>query len=77
MPKRLQVLLAEEEYQEIQAAARLQRITVAEWVRQALRKAMTTHPSTMETKLRAIADASQHHFPTTNIQTMLRESAPC
>ena len=76
MKKRLQLLLDETEYREIQHLARLQRITLADWVRQALRKARSTHPSSMETKLRAISDASQHHFPTTDIQTMLRESTP-
>ena len=76
MKKRLQLLLDDAEYREIQHLARRQRVTIAEWIRQALRKAIATHPSTMETKLRAIADASQHHFPTTDIHTMLHESAP-
>ena len=76
MRKRLQVLINDAEYRESQALARSQRVTVAEWVRQALRMARTAHPSTMKTKLRAISDASQHHFPTTDIQTILRESAP-
>ena len=58
MAKRLQVLLDEEEYSEIQAVARRQRMTLAEWVRQALRKAKADDPATVETKLRAIADIS-------------------
>ena len=73
MAKRLQVLLDEEEYVEIQAVARRQRMTVAEWVRQALRKSRGDHPGTMEAKLRAIADASRHDFPTADIEVMLRE----
>ena len=73
MVKRLQVLLDEEEYSEIQAVARRQRMTLAEWVRQALRKARDDHPATMEAKLRAIADASRHEFPTADIEIMLRE----
>ena len=76
MHKRLQVLLDEEEYREIQGVARRHRVTIAEWVRQALRKAKKDDPSTVEGKLRAIADASRHHFPTTDIQAMLRESEP-
>ena len=76
MRKRLQILLDDTEYREIQALPRRQRVTVAELVRQALREARSAHPSTMETKLRAISDASQHHFPTTDTQTMLRETAP-
>ena len=75
MSKRLQVLLDEEEYLEIQiqGVARRQRVTVAEWVRQALRKARGDHPGTVEAKLRAIADASRHQFPTADIEVMLRE----
>ena len=76
MPKRLQVLLDEEEYLEIQRVARRQRVTVAEWVRQALRTARADHPGTAEAKLRAIADAARHQFPTADIDTMLRESGP-
>ena len=73
MSKRLQVLLDEEEYLEIQGVARRQRVTVAEWVRQALRKARGDHPGTVEAKLRAIADASRHQFPTAEIDVMLQE----
>ena len=73
MSKRLQVLLDEEEFLEIQAVARGQRLTVAEWVRQALRKARKAGYGTADAKLRAIAEASRHEFPTTNIDSMLRE----
>ena len=73
MSKRLQVLLDEEEYKEIQGVARRQRVTLAEWVRQALRQARSDHPGAAEAKLRAIADASCHEFPTADIEVMLRE----
>ena len=73
MSKRLQVLLNEEEYTEFQAVARRQRMTLAEWVRQALRQARSDYPGTMETKLRVIADASRYEFPTADIEVMLRE----
>ena len=73
MSKRLQVLLDEVEYLEIQGVARRQRVTVAEWVRQALRKARIDHPGTVEAKLRAIADASRSRFSTADIEVMLRE----
>ena len=46
---------------------------MAEWVRQALRKARIEYLWTIEAKLRAIADASRHEFPTADIQVMLRE----
>ena len=73
MTKRLQVLLDEEEYREIQAFARRQRTTMSEWVRQTLRKARIDPSGTINAKLRALADASRHEFPTADIQDMLRE----
>ena len=73
MSKRLQVLLDEEEYKEIQGVARRQRVTLAEWVRQALRQARSDHPGTVEAKLRVIADVSRHDFPTADIEVMLQE----
>ena len=75
MTKRLQVLIVEDEYLEIREAARRRRMTVSEWVRRALRKAMDDQPGTAEAKLRAIADASRHSFPTADIETMLGETA--
>ena len=73
MSKRLQVLLDEEEYKEIQGVARRQRMTLAEWVRQALHQARSDHPDTLEAKLRVIADASRHRFPPADIDVMLRQ----
>ncbi|MCY4113322.1 MAG: ribbon-helix-helix protein, CopG family [Chloroflexi bacterium] len=73
MSKRLQVLLDEEEYREIQRVARRQRVTVAEWVRQALRQARSDDAGTIDAKLRAIAKASRHSFPTADIEDMLEE----
>ena len=73
MRKRLEVLLDEEEYKEIQRVARRQRLTLAEWVRQALRQATRGHHGTMEAKLRVIADASRHEFPTADMEVMLKE----
>ena len=73
MSKRLQVLFGEEEYREIQGFAQSQKMTVAEWVRQALRKARNEHAGSVDAKLRAIADASRHEFPTADIDVMLQE----
>ena len=73
MSKRLQVLLDEEEYEEIQSVARRQRVTLAEWVRLALRQARSDLPGTVDAKLRVIADASRHEFPTADIAVMLHE----
>lgn len=73
MTKRLQVLLDEREFLEIQGAARMKRMTVAEWVRQALRKARSDQPGPAQIKLRAIAEASLHRYPTGDIETMLAD----
>ncbi len=73
MSKRLQVLLDDEEYREIQGVARRQRVTVAAWVRQALRQARSDDAGTIDAKLRAIAEASRHSFPTADIDDMLQE----
>ncbi len=73
MRRRLQVLLDEEEYLAIQDAARMQRVTISAWVRQALCKAMDDQRGTVDAKLRAIANTSRHQFPTADIEVMLRE----
>ncbi|MCK4516901.1 MAG: ribbon-helix-helix protein, CopG family, partial [Spirochaetaceae bacterium] len=63
MSKRLQVLLDEDEYAEIQRIARENRMTVAEWVRDALRKAKRACPHTRaEQKLRALEQAVSYEF---------------
>ena len=73
MSKRLQVLFDNEEYLEIQAAARRSGTTVAEWVRQAPRRARQEHPATVEARLAAVAEAARHRFPTADIDIMLCE----
>lgn len=73
MSKRLQVLLDEEEYREIRDIARRQHMTLAEWVRQALRRARSDHADSVDAKLRAIAEASRHSFPSGDIEDMLKE----
>ena len=73
MTKRLQVLLDEDEFTEIHYFARGQRLTVAEWVRQTLRNARYDQTGTTDVKLRAIAEAYRHYYPTADIDTMLGE----
>jgi hypothetical protein len=74
MSKRLQVLLDEQEWREIRRAARGQRTTVAEWVRQALRAARRRQPSTTaDRKLSALRAALRHHHPTADIDQMNAE----
>ena len=73
MSKRLQVLLDEAEFLEIRESAHRSRMTVAEWVRQALRRARHDHPAAVDAKLAAVAEAATHEFPTADIDEMLRE----
>lgn len=72
MSKRLQVLLEEQEMKEIRAFARRRRMTVAEWVRQALRAARQHEPGAdPQKKLAAVRAAATHSFPTADIDEML------
>jgi hypothetical protein len=74
MSKRLQVLLEESELREIQRSARHRRMTVAEWVRQALRAARRSEPrSDTGKKLQAVRAAAEHGFPTADIGEMLQQ----
>ena len=69
-------LLDEPEWREIQKAARAERKTVAEWVRQALRAARRAVSTTdVDRKLDAIRSAARHEFPTADIGQMNEEIA--
>ena len=71
MAKRLQVLLEEAEWRELQRAARAERTTVAEWVRRALRSARReTSPKDVDRRLSAIRRAARHAFPTADVAQM-------
>lgn len=74
MTKRLQVIIQDPEYRDIQRAARLRRMTIAEWVRQALVQARKTEPSReLASKLEVIRAAARMDFPTADIDRMLEE----
>jgi hypothetical protein len=74
MPKRLQVILQDSDYREIQRVARSRHMSIAEWVRQALAVARRQEPlGNLSQKLEAIRAASRHSFPTADIDTMLAE----
>ena len=74
MAKRLQVIIQDPEYRDIQRAARLRRMTIAEWVRQALVQARRSEPSReVAPKLEVIRAASRMDFPTADIDRMLEE----
>jgi len=74
MTKRLQVLFDDAEMREIQHAARRKRLTVAEWVRQALRRVRSDESQTEPSeKLAAVERAMAYAFPTGDIDEMLAE----
>ena len=74
MAKRLQVIVQDPEYRDIQRAAKLRRMSIAEWVRQALVQARRIEPSREVTaKLEVIRAAARMDFPTADIDRMLEE----
>ena len=74
MAKRLQVIVQDPEYRDIQRAARLRRMSIAEWVRQALVQARKSEPSReVASKLEIIRAAARMDFPTADIDRMLEE----
>lgn len=74
MSKRLQVLFEESELDEVRRVAERHHMTVAEWVRQALRAARRQEPEReAQEKLDAIRRAAEHDFPSGDIEEMLAE----
>lgn len=74
MSKRLQVVLKDSEYRELQRFARAQDLTVSEWVRQTLRKARREAPGgDPQRKLEVVRAAARGAYPTADIQDMLAE----
>ncbi len=74
MSKRLQVILDDRDLREIQRIARRQRMTVAAWVREALRDARRKQPhADASKKLAVIREAVLHSYPTADIGQMLSE----
>jgi hypothetical protein len=74
MAKRLQVILQDPEYREIQRMARSRRMSLAEWVRQALELARRREPlGDAGKKIAVIRAAAQHNYPTGDIDSMLAD----
>jgi hypothetical protein len=74
MTKRLQVILTDPEYRNIQRVAHSRRVSIAEWVRQALDLARRRKPGAgAEKKLEVIRAAARHDFPSPDIDRMLAE----
>jgi hypothetical protein len=75
MAKRLQVILKDPEYREIQRAARARHMTIAAWVRRALEWARRQEPAgDAAKKLAAVRAAIQLNLPpAVDIEQMLAE----
>lgn len=74
MAKRLQVIVRDPEYREIQRMARSRHMSIAEWVRQALDLARRREPSIdVGRKLETIRAAVRYDFPSGDIEDMLAE----
>lgn len=74
MAKRLQVILQDPEYREIQRMAKSRRMSLAEWVRQALDLARRREPlGDVGKKLEVIRAAARHEYPVNDIDGMLAE----
>lgn len=62
------------ELRRVQKAARRQGLTVAEWVRQALRRAgAEVSVANADKKLAAVRRAVRHEFPAPDVDQMLQE----
>ena len=74
MAKRLQVIVRDPEYREIQRIARSRHMSIAEWVRQALDLARRREPITdVGKKLEIIRAAVRYDNPSGDIEDMLAE----
>ena len=74
MAKRLQVIIRDPEYREIQRMARSRHMSIAEWVRQALDLARRREPITdVGKKLEIIRAAVRYDYPSGDIEDMLAE----
>lgn len=74
MSTRLQVLLDDAEFDAIRQVAEVRHQTVSDWVREALRAARSVYPtSDAGRKIQAVREAASHHYPTADIDPMLRQ----
>jgi len=74
MAKRLQVILKDPQYREIQRMARARHMSIAEWVRQALDLARRREPvGAIDKKLEVIRAAAQHNYPVADVDVILAQ----
>lgn len=68
------MIIRDEEIRDLRRAADGQRMTVSEWVRQAIRSARRREPGIEAgKKLDAVRAAARHSFPTGDIDQMIAE----
>jgi hypothetical protein len=74
MSKRLQVVLEDAEYREMQKIARKHHMTLSEWVRFALRTMRRQEPTIdAGRKLSAVREGARFTYPAPDIEQMLGE----
>ena len=74
MAKRLQVILQDPEYREIQRAAGAQHLSIAAWVRQALAAARRREPvGDPGKKVAVVRAAARHAYPSGDIEQIIAE----
>ena len=74
MAKRLQVILKDQEYRDLQKAARARHVSIAQWVREALDAARRRKPAqSAKAKLESVRAAATFAFPTGDIDRVLAE----
>ena len=76
MSKRLQVLIDPLEYATYRKQAKIQGLSVGEWVRRSLKQVLSAspeHPQKTNQKIKKIRQFSAYKFPTADIEDMLAE----
>ncbi len=74
MSKRLQVVLGDTEYRELERMARRRQTTVSSIVREALRELQRSEPAgDPQRKLQVVREAATHAYPAPEIGQMLEE----
>jgi hypothetical protein len=74
MSKRLQVVLDESEFRDLQRVARREGLTLSQWVRQALRLVRRQEPvHDTSRKLDVLRQAVRHDFPSGDVDQILAE----
>ncbi|MBU0677897.1 MAG: antitoxin [Verrucomicrobia bacterium] len=76
MSKRLQVILEDAEMARVRRVAKAHRLTVAAWVRQALREALREQPMyDSAKKIQVVREAASNAYPAGDIDQMLGDIA--